>query len=221
MNLNHRFEIPADLETAWAVLLDIPRIAPCLPGAELTEVVGERTYKGLARVKVGPIGLQFAGEAEIVEVDDSAHWARVHAKGADGKGRGTADANVRFALSPEGEGTTVVQVDTDLNLTGAVAQYGRASGLIDAVANQIIADFVKNLEVELGRSNQSGAAMAPKSKQDEAPADLAATQDAPSDTTKEPAAPVSGLRLLFRAIVAMVGGWFRKRDDAATTGRKE
>ena len=62
MNLNHNFTIPADLETAWSVLLDIPRIAPCMPGAELTEVVGDRTYKGLARVKVGPVGLQFAGQ---------------------------------------------------------------------------------------------------------------------------------------------------------------
>ena len=158
MNLNHHFEIPADQETAWAILLDIPRIAPCMPGAELTEVVGERAYKGRARVKVGPIALQFAGGAEIVEVDDAAHQAVVHAKGADGKGRGTADAKVRFTLSPAGAQATRVDVETDLNLTGGVAQYGRASGLIDAVAKQIIADFVKNLEVELAKSSQPGDA---------------------------------------------------------------
>ena len=73
MNLSHQFEIPADIDTAWGLLLDIPRIAPCMPGAELTEIVDERTYKGLARVKIGPISLQFNGEAEIVEVDDGDH----------------------------------------------------------------------------------------------------------------------------------------------------
>lgn len=222
MNLSHSFEIPADQKTAWAVLLDIPRIAPCMPGAELTEVVGERSYKGQARVKVGPIALQFAGEAEIVDVDDTAHRAVIHARGADGKGRGTADAKVRFALSPAGAQKTRVDVETDLNLTGAVAQYGRASGLIDAVAKQIIADFVKNLEGELAKSSPADNA----GMQEPASADAAAevaTERAVSDTTTgtpPPAgAPVSGLRLLFRAIAAMVGGWFTKRDSTSNTGK--
>lgn len=210
MNLSHRFEIPADLETAWSVLLDIPRIAPCMPGAELTEVVGDRTYKGLARVKVGPIGLQFAGQAEIVEVDAAAHRATVHAKGADAKGRGAADASVRFTLVPDDEHKTGVEVETDLNLTGAVAQYGRASGLIDAVAKQIISDFVKNLEVELATGDRAGTAAAGAVIDDEAP-DLAPPLDQPSPAAVKSAAgaPVSGLRLLLRAIVAMVRGWFR------------
>jgi uncharacterized protein len=212
MNLKHSFNIPTDDKTAWAVLLDIPRIAPCMPGAELTEVVDERTYKGRARVKVGPIGLQFAGEAAIIEVDDVAHRALVHAKGADGKGRGTADATVRFTLSPEDERTTRVDVETDLNLTGAVAQYGRASGLIDAVAEQIIADFVKNLSDELTKAPAAEKLeqTAPDSTAGSSQANRAPQQagaEAPPVAT-----PVSGLRLLFRAIVAMVAGWFKKRD---------
>ncbi len=213
MNLKHHFDIPTDRDTAWTVLLDIPRIAPCMPGAELTEVVDERTYKGRARVKVGPIGLQFAGEAEIVDVDDAAHQATVHAKGADGKGRGTADATVRFSLSSEDAQTTRVDVETDLNLTGAVAQYGRASGLIDAVAQQIIADFVKNLSDELARSTPVAGETAPS---DEAVADLPSEQVSPTTTAATPqaATPVSGLRLLFRAIAAMVAGWFKKDDKA-------
>lgn len=221
MNLNHHFDIPADRDTAWAVLLDIPRIAPCMPGAELTEVVDERTYKGRARVKVGPIGLQFAGEAEIVEVDDAARKATVHAKGADGKGRGTADATVRFALSSEDEQITRVDVETDLNLTGAVAQYGRASGLIDAVAEQIIADFVKNLSNEL--ASTAPAEQAAQVPAEEAvPAAVSAPQQSSTaaSATAQAAVPVSGLSLLFRAIAAMVAGWFKKDDKASTTDGK-
>lgn len=176
-----------------------------MPGAELTEVVGDRAYKGLARVKVGPVGLQFAGQAEIVDIDDNAHQATVHAKGADAKGRGAADARVRFALTSEGEQTTRVTVETDLNLTGAVAQYGRASGLINAVAQQIINDFVKNLGAELATDRPSVAesedAAAPTAKE-AAPAEAAEPESAAG-------APVSGLSLLFRAIAAMIRGWFK------------
>jgi carbon monoxide dehydrogenase subunit G len=222
MNLSHRFEIPADLETAWTVLLDIPRIAPCMPGVELTEVVGEHTYKGLARVKIGPISLQFNGEAEIVEVDDSAHRAIVHGKGADGKGRGTADATIRFALSAEGPRKTAVQVETDLTLVGAVAQYGRASGLIDSVANQIISDFVKNLEVELAGSRPDGSdtqRATPGPTEDGTAKGEGASSVRPPMSSQS-GAPVSGLRLLLRAIVAMLTGWFAKQNGTSRTGKQ-
>jgi len=209
MNLTHHFEISTDLETAWAVLLDIPRITPCMPGAELVEILGEGTYKGLARVKIGPISLQFNGEAEIVEVDDADHRATVRARGSDGKGRGNADATVRFALTSEEAQKTLVQVETDLSLSGAVAQYGRASGLIDSVANQIIADFVKNLEAELATGRPETAAVKE--------AGVSTGGDAPSADAQKPRpanAPVSGLGLLFRAIVAMISGWFKTKDNS-------
>jgi len=212
MNLSHQFEIPADLDTAWGLLLDIPRIAPCMPGAELVEMVGEGTYKGLARVKIGPIALQFNGEAEIIEVDDSARRAIVHAKGADGKGRGTADATVCFALAPQGERNTLVQVETNLNLTGAVAQYGRAAGLIDSIANQIIADFVKNLEAELATGQPDGAEaqMSASGTAHDKPEVSGETSATGARKSPQASAPVSGLRLLFRAIAAIVSGWFKK-----------
>lgn len=223
MNLKHSFEIPTDQDAAWSVLLDIPRIALCMPGAELTEIVGERTFKGLARVKVGPVALKFAGEAEITDIDNDAHQAVVHAKGADGKGRGTADATVRFKLVSVGEQATRVDVDTDLNLTGAVAQYGRASGLIDAVANQIIADFVENLKAELAVS----AAVAGDTGNTEASESISgkgesrASQSADAPRPASPAKPVSGLSLLMRAIAAIIAGWFKRSDKSATTDRKE
>lgn len=149
MELTHDFEVPTGLDEAWTFLLDVPRVASCLPGAELTEVVDERNFKGSACVKVGPVALTFAGTAEIVEVDQAHHNAIVCAKGSDRKGRGNADATVHFELIPTSANSTAVNVSTNLTLAASAAQYGRASGLIDAVAKEIIADFVANLEAEL------------------------------------------------------------------------
>ena len=201
MDLKHEFEIPTNLEHAWQVLLDVPRIAPCLPGAELTEIVDEHNFKGLAAIKVGPVALKFAGQAELAEVDDANHSAVIKAKGADNKGRGQAQANVVFQLSSAGDNATRVDVKTDLNLTGTVAQYGRASGLIDEIANQLIAQFVSNLEGVL-QQDQSGPAAAGGDTEGAG----AAPQSAPRAT---PAAkPVSGISLLFRALGAMIKRWF-------------
>ncbi len=202
MQLNNSFTVPADPVTAWNILLDVPRIAPCMPGAELTEVVGDRAYKGNAKLRVGPVSLTFSGEAEITEIDEAARTAKVLARGNDTKGRGGAEVEVVFKLSEDGDASRV-DITTELNLSGSVAQYGRASGLIDAIAGQIISDFAKNLEVEIGA--------------DEAPAPAADPADTPA---AEPAAPapvpnaeapksdnsISGIRLFFRALWAMIRG---------------
>lgn len=201
MQLNNSFTVPADPETAWQVLLDVPRIAPCMPGAELTEVVGDRAYKGNAKLRVGPVSLTFSGEAEITAIDDAARTATVHAKGNDTKGRGAAEADVHFSLHEDGGGTRV-DIATDLNLSGSVAQYGRASGLIDAIAGQIITDFAKNLEAEIGADGPGTepAAAADAPAQHSAPAAEPARETAPSDNS------ISGIRLFFRALWAMIRG---------------
>jgi carbon monoxide dehydrogenase subunit G len=200
MQLNNSFTVPADPETAWKVLLDVPRIAPCMPGAELTEVVGERAYKGNAKLRVGPVSLTFSGEAEITAMDESARTATVHAKGNDTKGRGAAEAEVHFSLHEDG-GQTRVDIATDLNLSGSVAQYGRASGLIDAIAGQIITDFAKNLEAEIGTDVPTA---------ETTPADAAAPTPAPAAEPARATAPsdnsISGIRLFFRALWAMIRG---------------
>lgn len=209
MELHHDFEIPAGVDRAWALLLDIPRIAPCMPGAELTEIAGDDTYKGNARVKVGPVQLRFAGEARVSDIDEAARTARVAARGSDAKGRGNASADVRFALSPAGAGRTRVDVLTDLSLTGTVAQYGRASGLIDEIARQIIADFVRNLEAELGADGARPAGEAPvpsEAASSRAGADAAPSGPAPGRAPASGQA-VSGLSLLLRAIGAMIRRW--------------
>jgi uncharacterized protein len=195
MDLKHEFEIPTNIDHAWQVLLDVPRIAPCLPGAELTKIIDERNFKGLAAIKVGPVSLKFTGEAEIAELDNDNHTATIKARGADHKGRGQAQANVVFQLSPAGSDATRVEVNTDLNLTGTVAQYGRASGLIDEIANQLLAQFVGNLE---GILRQDQADLATPGEQVGVPAGQSA----------HVVKPISGLSLLFRALGAMIKRWF-------------
>lgn len=144
MRFDNSFVVPMPPEAAWPLLLDVPTIAPCLPGAEITEVLGVRRYRGCTTIKVGPMLLVFEGEAEIVEIDDKAMTARVVAKGNDNKGRGNASANVIFALHPDPGGAKVTVV-TDLVLVGAVAQYARGAGLLKDIAEQLISQFADNL----------------------------------------------------------------------------
>jgi uncharacterized protein len=125
-------------------MLDVPRILPCLPGAKLTEVIGNNKYKGSVSVRLGPVKLGFEGQAELIRQDDKAHIAWLKGSGLDPKGRGAAQSEFSFALTPSGDGTDVT-VTTQLQLTGAVAQYGRGSGMIAEVAGQILDQFEENL----------------------------------------------------------------------------
>jgi uncharacterized protein len=192
MQLENSFTVPAPPDVAWAILLDVPRIAPCMPGAELTETVGERTYKGNAKLRVGPVSLTFSGEAEITEIDEAARTATVKAKGNDTKGRGAAEARVVFKLVADGDASRV-DITSEIDLTGSIAQYGRASGLIDAIAGQIISDFATNLEAEIGTAG--GAAS------DGAPAETADAAPAPASDNA-----ISGISLFFRALWSMIRG---------------
>lgn len=148
MEINNSFEVPLPPPDAWKILMDIPRIAPCMPGAELTGVVDKDTYNGKVGVKLGPVALTFAGQVKFTDIDEAGHKARVKAQGKDSKGRGGANANVDFHLEPTAAGSRVL-VKTDLTLSGAVAQYGRASGLIQDVAQQLIGQFAECLKAQL------------------------------------------------------------------------
>lgn len=200
MQFDVSFTVPMPPAQAWPLLLDVRRIAPCLPGAELTDVLGENRYKGRARVKVGPIELSFAGEAELRDIDNEARTAVVVAKGAEGKGRGNASANVRFQLAPEGDGTRVTAI-TDLQLVGAVAQYGRGAGLIKEIANQLTQQFARNLQAAI-------AAEQPAATTQDAPNAAAEPTAATAPATPPSAQAVSGLSLLWAALRAMLARWF-------------
>ena len=145
MKIENSFHVPAGLEESWKIVTDVPSLVSCMPGAELTGTTPEGAYRGIARVKIGPVQLQFNGEARLYDVAPRAHTMKVRSRASDAKGRGTVAAEMAFALVAEGERTRV-DVVTDLTLTGAVAQYGRGAGLIREVANQFTRDFAANLE---------------------------------------------------------------------------
>ena len=206
MQIETSFAVPAPVERAWAILTDVPRIVPCLPGAQLTEVVDPRTFRGTAGVKIGPMQLSFAGEARIEEQDAAAHRVRVAARANDTKGRGGAQATLVFVLVPDGAGTRV-DITTDLQLNGAVAQYGRGVGLIKEIANQLVGQFAENLKSQIGPAPAAptpAAAVAPADAPEAMP--TASPMPAPSPTPAA-AKPISGLSLLAAALKAMVMRW--------------
>ena len=176
MDFDNSFDVPLPPDQAWKTLMDIERIAPCMPGAELTEIVDEKTFKGKVSVRLGPVALTFQGTASFEDIDNDAHTASVKAQGADAKGRGGANANVAFHLEPSDTGSTV-KIHTDLQLSGSVAQYGRGAGMIQDLASQIIGQFAKNLAAQIEADQPANAP---------AEAADAATDAAP---TEKPAAP--------------------------------
>jgi carbon monoxide dehydrogenase subunit G len=145
MELTNEFRVAAPVEQAWAVLTDVERIAPCLPGAQLQEIEGDE-YRGLVKVKVGPITAQYKGRATFVEKDDSARRAVLRAEGRDTRGQGNANATITATLTPDGEGTAV-RVVTDLAITGKVAQFGR--GVLADVSAKLLTQFVEALEADV------------------------------------------------------------------------
>ena len=142
MELINEFDVSVPVDTAWAVLTDVERIAPCLPGAQLQEIEGDE-YRGIVKVKVGPIQAQYKGKATFVERDDVAHRAVLEAAGRDTRGQGNASATITAQLVPAGDGTHVT-VTTDLTVTGKVAQFGR--GVMADVSAKLLGQFVDNLE---------------------------------------------------------------------------
>jgi carbon monoxide dehydrogenase subunit G len=212
MQIQNSFAVPVEPATAWRLLLDVPRMARCMPGATLTAAREDRSYAGNVVVKLGPVRLAFAGEARITELDDAARRAKVEAKGSDTKGRGSAQAKLDFALLPDGAGTRV-EVTTDLQLTGSVAQYGRGAGLIKEVANQLVGEFAGNLARDIAASEvpASAAPVAESAATPANPAPEAPAASAPAPAPAPPAAaPVSALSILAKALRALIGGWLKR-----------
>jgi carbon monoxide dehydrogenase subunit G len=146
MQLKHSFTVPTDLEQAWEVLLDIERIAPCMPGAAVETVDGD-DFTGTVKVRLGPIGLTYKGKASFVEKDASRHRAVIDAQGKDARGNGTAKARIIATLTARGSDGTAVEVVTDLNITGKPAQFGR--GVMIDVGNKLIGQFADCLAGKL------------------------------------------------------------------------
>jgi uncharacterized protein len=200
MELAHEFTVNTPIGRAWAVLTDIERIAPCMPGAELTEVDGD-TYHGLVKVKVGPISAQYKGTASFVEKDEAAHRVVLKAAGRDARGQGNASATVTAVMTEQGEGTRVA-IATDMTVSGRVAQFGR--GVMADITARLLQQFVDNLEADVlapapGGAPEPGGASAPGG----APGPGAAP--APAQASPRAAEPVRPMGMILGSVFSRAG----------------
>ena len=179
MKLENRFTVPVPVDEAWRVLLDVERIAPCMPGATLTSFDGDE-FEGTVKVKVGPINLTYGGKARFVSKDEAVHVAVISGSGKETRGTGTAKALITCRLVPNGD-TTDVQVDTDLNVTGKPAQFGR--GVLADVSGKLVDQFAACLADEI----RSGS---PEPAAEPVFAATAAALGAPEGVAPPPPAPV-------------------------------
>jgi len=162
VKLENSFEVPAPPEQAWALLMDVPRTIPCMPGAKLDETVDDRHWKATMAVKLGPISLSFKTDLEQRELDEAARRVTLAAKAREARGRGNAAATIQSSLTPQDDGTRV-DIVTDLQLTGAVAQYGR--GLVADVSSQLVGQFADCLKKQLAANpEEAEAAVAAQSR---------------------------------------------------------
>jgi len=183
MLIKNEFQVTAPVDKVWRFFGDIPQVAACLPGTELTKDLGDDKYEGRVAVRMGPVRLQFAGKADVTERDETAKRMVVNASGAEEKGRGQANMVVTATLAPAGRGTKV-SVTQDLQLAGAAAQYGR--GMISDVSAVLMRDFSVNLADRIDRAERGEAVTGPA------------------------AAPASGFTLGMRAALMALRRVFRR-----------
>ena len=196
MEIENEFDVPAPIDHVWTYLLDVERVAPCMPGAELTEVVDDHTWKGKVNMKLGPVSLAFAGTVTMQERDDQARRIVLAAKGMEQKGKGAANASVTSWLE-QGDGVTNVKMRADIHLTGTVAQLSR--GLLPEVSRKLTQQFADCLLQSMGAAEVRATESA----------DLAAAVAAPIEATARPE-PIGGIRLGLGAIWAAISRFFRR-----------
>ena len=187
MKLENSFEVDAPPERAWDLLMDVPRIVPCMPGATLDEVVDESNWKATMQVKLGPIALVFATDVSREEVDEAARCVTLAASARETRNRGRASATIESSLAAANGGTRVDLV-TDLSLSGTVAQYGR--GMIEDISSQMVTSFAQCLQAQLGDS-----------------------AEAAEQAVAAQAKPVSGLSLFFSSLGRRLRRLFRRRSS--------
>lgn len=205
MKIQNSFSVPLPPAETWAVLNDVERVVPCLPGAELIEAKDDRNFVGRVAVRLGPVQLRFRGTVTYEKVDPGNLRVDARAKGHEEKGRGAAQAVVTFGILPDGSGSQV-DIETDLQLVGSIAQYARGGKLVEIAAQLIIDEFANNLRDEIAGDKREGDEESSSVKE---PADdgaqkasppeaVAAT--APSQHERRQARPLSAFRLAWMTL---------------------
>ena len=200
MLIENEFTVAAPIDFLWSYLLDVEKIAPCMPGAELTEVVDDRNWKGKLNAKFGPVSLSFAGTVTVQDRDDAAHRIVLAAKGMEQKGKGAANAKVTSWLEPgTSEGATTVKMEADITLTGAAAQLSR--GLLPEISKKLTQTFADCLQESMAAEQitREGAGAA-----------SAASESVAAPAKPVVAKPVGGIGLGLSAMWSIVANFFRK-----------
>ena len=210
MLIEDSFTVHTPIDRLWAFIQDVEGIAPCMPGAELTEVVDDRTWKGKVHVKFGPVQMAFSGTVVMDEKDDAAHRARLSAKGTEARGKGVANAKVESWLEPAGDEGTAVHIRSDITITGAAAQLSR--GLLPEVSKLLTKQFADCLESKL---NEETAALPPEAGAPAGEANSRETNTGIEAASAEPAPKpvpqaVGGLGLGRRALWATIVRFFSR-----------
>ena len=216
MNLEQSFTVAAPVEQVWAALIDVERVAPCLPGAAITGKDDEGNYQGTFVVKLGPTTANYRGGLKMESLDEATHTAVMSAKGTDKRGQGGATATITSVLRQEGA-ATLVEVNTDFSITGRLARFGRG-GMIEDISKRMLRDFGNCLQESLAQDSPEAAAAPEATPEAEAAGAVAAAAPAgaagaapppPSPATpppppRSPAKPVNGLSLFFSVLLERI-----------------
>lgn len=194
MKLQHAFEVPASPEQTLALLLDAERVVPCMPGATLTEVVDDTTWKAAMGVKLGPVVMRFLVDVRMLDRDDAARSVRLGVSGRDTRGKGGAEGTVDSVLGALPDGGTRVEMDTDLHFSGQVAQLGRP-GVVQDVSNKLVDQFAECIKAQLSASPEVAAAAMVEARK-----------------------PLSGFSLAIAALASAIRRLFGRRGDRGQGG---
>jgi carbon monoxide dehydrogenase subunit G len=191
--IENDFEVESPVDAVWAYLLDVDKVAPCMPGAQLTETIDDRNWRGRVTMKFGPVALSFAGTVTMQERDDDAHRVMLHAAGMEQRGKGAANATVTSWLEPAGDKTRV-HMQAEVALTGAVAQLSR--GLLPDISAKLTAQFATCLRTGMALEASSAREIEGESSRPPAAAPVTAK-------------PVGGVRLGLGALLSSLSRWVR------------
>jgi uncharacterized protein len=211
VKLDQSFEVNAPLQAVWDALVNVERVAPCLPGAEITEGGDGGQYKGTFTVKLGPTTAAYRGTLHMESADEASHTAVMRANGTDKRGQGGAKAQITSVVSEAEGGATRVDVSTDFTITGRLARFGRG-GMIQDVSNRLLREFAECLQRNL-EPDDGPAVTAEAAPGEPAPFAPASGEKPPAFAPAGGGKPVSGLRLFFGALVDRLRRVFQRRSS--------